>query len=274
VRYPTLRTVPDTGSQRAVVTGASSGIGAAFARLLAARGDEVVLVGRDRARLETVAAGLGGHVDVVVADLTREDELATVEMLLRDATVPVGLLVNNAGAGWYGPVVDHDPEHLRDTVALNVTALIRLTRAVLPGMVHRGSGGVINVSSVAGSSPSANMATYAATKAFVDSWSASVVRELHGTGVVVTNVKPGYVRSEFHARSGEDLVHVPDAEWLAPGDVARRALAAHARGRRSVVILPEVGRIRGGVRWARAGLRRRAPWLGAVKRAVTGGHRS
>ena len=264
----------ETAARRSVITGASSGLGAAFARLLSVQGHEVVLVGRDRGRLEEVAAGLPGHAEVVVADLTRDEDTARVEAVLDDPAAPVGLLVNNAGVGWYGPVVGQDRERLRDTVAVNVTAPVRLTRAAVAGMVRRGAGGVINVSSVAGSSASASMAAYAATKAFVDSWSASLVLELAGTGVVVTNVKPGYVRSDFHARSGEDVTHVLDGEWMAPDDVARRALAAHGGGRRSVEILPEVGRVAAAQRWVKSRLVRRAPWLRDVKRAISGPRRS
>lgn len=250
-----------------MVTGASSGIGTAFARLLSAQGYDLVLVGRDEARLAAFAAELPGPARVVAADLTHDDDLARVEALLAGA--PVDLLVNNAGAGRYGPVVHQDPQALGDTVALNVTALVRLARAVLPAMVSRRSGGLINVSSVAGAAPSANMATYAATKAFVNSWSASVTQELRGTGVVVTCVKPGYVRSEFHARSGEDLTHVPDAYWLAPADVARRALEAHARGRVDLVVLPPLPPLQRLRRWAIGWVLRRAPWVRSAKRALT-----
>lgn len=253
---------------RALVTGASSGIGAAFARALAQQGYEVVLVGRDRERLAAVAAGLAGPARVVVADLTREPDLAAVEAVAADPDAPVDLLVNNAAAGWHGPFVEHDPDLLGATVALNVTAAVRLARAALPGMLARGRGGLINVSSVAGSSPAPRMAVYAATKAFVDSWSATLVQETRGTAVTVTCVRPGYVRSAFHDRSGEDLDHLPDTEWIPADTVAARALDAHARGRASVVVLPDLPVRERALRQGRGWLLRHAPWVRDVRRAV------
>lgn len=254
--------------RRALVTGASSGIGAAFAGALSAQGYELILVGRDRERLAAVAGGLPGPARVVVADLTREPDLAAVEALLADADAPVDLLVNNAAAGWHGPFVEHDPDLLGATVALNVTAAVRLTRAALPSMLARGRGGLINVSSVAGSSPAPNMATYAATKAFVNSWTASLRAETRGTDVTVTAVQPGYVRSAFHARSGEDLDHLPDTEWIPAETVAARALEAHARGRAVVVVLPDLSPVERAKRRVRAWLILRAPWVRDVTRAV------
>jgi hypothetical protein len=260
--------LPDTSVSRALVTGASSGLGAAFARTLSERGYDVVLVGRDRERLASVAATLPGVAQVVVADLTLPSGLATVEALLSDGDAPIDLLVNNAGAGSHGPFVDHDPDLLTDTVALNVTAVIRLTRAVLPGMIARGRGGLINVSSVAGSSPAADMATYAATKAFVDSWSASMALELRGTGLTVTTARPGYVRSDFHLRSGENLDHIPDVEWMSPESVARRVIEAHVRGRASVNVLPPLSPKEWVQRRGKTWLVQRAPWLRNIKRTL------
>src|SRR5207237_2052965 len=137
-----------------------------------------------------VAGTLPGPGRVFVSAPTAPSDLAAVEAVLRDRAAPVDLLVNNAAAGWHGPFVEHDPDLLRDTVALNITAVVRLARAVLPRMVERGHGGLINISSVAGSSPALSMATYAATKAFVNSWSASITQEPQGTGVTVTCIQP------------------------------------------------------------------------------------
>ncbi len=223
---------------RALVTGASSGIGAAFARLLSREGYQPVLVGRDRERLESVAASLAGPAQLLVADLTSEGELAYVESVVAEAAAPVDMLVNNAGAGWYGPFVQLDPHRLAETIALNVTAVARLSRAALPLMVARGRGSLINISSIAGSSPAPNMAVYAASKAFVSNWSASLTQELRGSGVAVTCVDPGYVRTDFHARSGEHLDHVEDAEWISPEDVALRSLQAHRCGAEVVTVYP------------------------------------
>jgi short-subunit dehydrogenase len=250
---------------RAVVTGASAGIGAAFARALAARGHHVVLVGRDRGRLDAVAASLPGPSEVVVADLAHEDGVRTVEAVLRDG--PVDLLVNNAGAGSYGPFTEQDPDRLGETVALNAAAVVRLSRAVLGPMVGRRGGGVITVSSLAGGAPQPGMATYSATKAFVDSWSRSVREELRGTGVTLTCVQPGWVRTGFHSRSGQAVGAVDDGDWLEPDDVVARALDAHARGRGSVVVLPRVSPPRAAVR----GVRRRLgklSWLRDLRHPV------
>jgi len=259
--------MPDGTTGRALITGASSGLGAAFAGLLSERGYEVILTGRDLVRLQSVAGSLPGPSRVVVADLSRPAELATVEALLADTDAPVDLLVNNAAAGWHGPFAQHDPALLDETVALNITAPIRLARAVLPVMVARGRGGVINVSSVAGSSPSPRMAAYAATKSFVDSWTAAVTSELRGTGVILTCVKPGYVRTDFHVRSGEAVDRVRDTDWMSPTYVAQRALDAHVRGRTSAVILPDVPPLQRLARWS-AGRARRAPWLRGTRAAL------
>jgi short-subunit dehydrogenase len=260
--------MPDDAVRRALVTGASSGIGAAFARILSERGYEVVLVGRDGGRLASVAGTLQGPSQVLAADLTLESDLSTVEEVLSSPSTSVDLLVNNAAAGWHGPFVEQDPDVLTATVALNATALVRLSRAALPPMIARGTGGLISISSVAGASPAAEMATYAATKAFVNNWSASMVMELRGTGVTVTCVKPGYVRTDFHTRSGEVLDHLPDAEWMTPETVALRALEAHTRGRASVVVLPKLPPWQRVQRAGKIWLIRRVPWLRNVKRAL------
>jgi uncharacterized protein len=220
-------------------------------------------VGRDQERLDAVAAALPGPSEVVVADLAGEDGLRAVEALLR--AEPVDLLVNNAAAGTYGPFVEQDPAALSATVALNAAAVVRLSRAALEPMLGRRAGGVITMSSLAGSAPQPGMATYSATKAFVDSWTASVRDELRGTGVTLTCVRPGWVRTGFHARSGQAVGHLEEGDWLDPGDVAARALDAHARGRASVVVLPRVSPARGAVRALRRRLSRLS-WLRALAR--------
>jgi short-subunit dehydrogenase len=269
---PTTR--PEGPTRRALITGASSGVGAAFARLLSQQGCELVLVGRSRERLESVAGSLVGPTQILVADLTREADLIDVETLVAEATTPVDMLVNNAGAGWYSSFAQLDPHALAETIALNVTAVLRLSRAALPLMVARGHGSLINISSIAGSYPAPNMAVYAASKAFVTNWSASVAAELRGSGVAVTCVNPGYVRTDFHARSGEDLNHIADAEWISPNDVALRALAAHRRGEEVVRVLPEAPLWRRVQRSGRTALVRKAPWLHDVKRALKAPGRS
>jgi short-subunit dehydrogenase len=214
----------------ALVTGASSGIGAAFARELDRRRYAVILVARDSDRLDKVSSDLTGPAEILAADLTDASGLAAVERRLADPARPVDLLVNNAGAGTYGPVTETASDSLAAAVDLNVLALVRLTRAALPAMLSRHRGGVINVSSIVSTRPAPRMATYAATKAFVDSWTRSLRDELDGTPVTVTCLRPGWTRSDFHQRAGQTADHIPDAQWHDPDAVARTALDAHAAG--------------------------------------------
>jgi len=243
-------TEPEPGT--ALITGASSGIGAAFARALAARGHHVVLVARDEGRLRQVAAGLTTGAEVLVADLSDRAQLARVEARLSDSRRPVDLLVNNAGAGAYGGVQDRDIELLTAEIELDVLAVVRLTRAVLPGLLARHRGGVLNVSSTASTGVAPSLATYAASKAFIDSWSRSLAEGLRGTGITVTCVRPGYTHTEFHHRAGQDVDRVPGVYWLEPEQVVREALAA--LDDRRTMIVPRGGRSRR----IRALVRRRA----------------
>src|SRR5260221_7653734 len=171
----------------ALVTGASAGIGTAFATRLAARGDGVVLVARDRARLDELAGVLAGRhgvaTEVLVADLTDPGQLASVEARLGDRERPIDVLVNNAGFGTNGRFADLDRDTEAREIGLNVVALVRLTHAALAPMIGRGSGGVLNVSSLAGGPPTPSNATSRATKAFVTSFTQSAPEEGLGTGV-------------------------------------------------------------------------------------------
>jgi short-subunit dehydrogenase len=220
----------------ALVTGASSGIGESFARLLAARGHDLVLVARRADRLEEVAARAGADSradsEVLVADLESDEGVALVEERLAGAGRPVELLVNNAGFGTSGrfhelPVADEEAE-----IRLNVLALVRLSHAALTSMVARGHGGVINVSSVGAYQPTPNSATYAATKAFVSSFTNAIHEELHGTGVKAMVLAPGFTHTEFHERAGIDQVgQMPEFLWQSTDEVVNAALKAYARGR-------------------------------------------
>ncbi|HET7529925.1 MAG TPA: SDR family oxidoreductase [Mycobacteriales bacterium] len=220
------------GYRSALVTGASSGIGAEIARVLAARGCDVTLVARRADRLDQLAAELGGaaRIDLLTADLADDAGVALVEQRLRDH--PVELLVNNAGVGTGGRFHTLPVEAELAEIRLNVLAVVRLTHAALPAMVANARGGVLNVSSLAGDQPLRGSATYAATKAYVTSFTESLAAELRGTGVHVTVVKPGFTYTEMGGDEAPDPSsflgrHV----WLQADEVARAAVDAVERGR-------------------------------------------
>jgi short-subunit dehydrogenase len=216
------------------VTGATAGIGAAFARRLAAEGSGLVLVARDAARLASTAADLsrryGVPVDPLPADLATDDGCAAVGDRLRDAATPVDLLVNNAGIGLRGTFWEVPLERQEELLRLNCLAVLRLTHAALSGMVARGCGDVINVSSMAGFSATSRGA-YGASKAWVTAFSEALANELAGTGVRVSAVCPGFTRTEFHQRAGLDMSRLPGLLWLDADDVVATALRDHRRGR-------------------------------------------
>lgn len=218
----------------ALVTGASVGIGAAFARRLASRGCDLVLVARGAERLEALALELerahGISVKVLSADLIGPDGIATVEARLADRACPIDLLVNNAGMGTMGKFWDLPVEGETDAIALNVLALVRLTHAALGPMVARDAGGVINISSLSAYQPVPLNATYGATKAFVSSFSNAVREELRGTNVKLMVVAPGFTHTEFQ-ESSFSPTDVPEFAWQSADDVAATAMRAYDRGR-------------------------------------------
>ncbi len=171
------------------------------------------------------------NVAVLAADLTEPRARAAVEARLADQARPVELLVNNAGFGASGPFAGQPVQRAESQVQLNVVALTRLAHAALPGMLERGHGGILNVSSMAGFVPSPGSATYAATKAFVTSFSESLHAEVRKRGVHVTALCPGFTRTEFHAANGVATSDIPGFAWLDSDDVARAGLAAVAAGR-------------------------------------------
>ncbi len=227
----------------ALVTGASSGIGQAFAVALGARGSDLVLVARRRDRLEDLAGRLretsGVSVETLVADLTDADDLAMVEDRLRDPSRPVDLLVNNAGAGGHGPFAERPIEDEDRRIRLNVLAPVHLMSAALPGMIERRRGGIVNVSSVASVQPLPFVATYAATKAYLTSFSQSVHEEVRGAGVTVVALLPGFTTSEFHDAADMRRSAIPGPAWLTADSVADAGLRALDRGQ--AVCVPGVG---------------------------------
>jgi uncharacterized protein len=221
---------------RALVTGASGGIGEALARELATREVDLVLVARSADRLAALAQELrdrdGIEAEVLSADLTDEAALTRVEDRLRCVDAPIDLLVNNAGVGQVGDFADLDIERAQQVIELNVLAPVRLTHAALPGLRER-AGGVLNVSSIGANQPVPRMATYAATKAFLTSWSESLHEELRGSGVHVTVLAPGFTRTNFVEAADADTPasRIPSFIWSDPLDVARAGLDGVARGR-------------------------------------------
>lgn len=229
---PDQTTTPETPTWRTVlVTGASSGIGREMARILAAEGSDLVVVARDEARLKALAAELPVAVEVLPADLADPTQLAAVERRVIDPDRPVDLVVNNAGFGTYGNLVDADIDAESREIAVNVTAVVRLTYAAVGAMIARGRGAVLNVSSVAGLQATPGNATYGASKAFVASFGESVAGELAGTGVTLTTVLPGYTRTEFAERAGIGGRSIPGPAWMAATDVAAQALEATRAGK-------------------------------------------
>jgi short-subunit dehydrogenase len=218
----------------ALVTGSTAGIGAAFARALAAEGSDLVLVARDAARLEAVATELrdrhGVEVEVLPADLTDRAGSLAVEQRLADAGRPVDMLVNNAGMGLKGKFWETDLADQERMLDLNCTAVLRLSHAALRAMVPRGHGDVLVVSSIAGFAPGAR-GPYSATKAWATAFTESISAQLAGTGVRASVVAPGFVHTEFHDRAGLDMARVPEWTWLDADDVAATALRDHRAGK-------------------------------------------
>ena len=228
------------GRQTALVTGASGGIGLELARLFAAGGYDLVLVARSTAKLEELAGELrkhGGAVRVLAKDLAKPESPEEVFRELEAAGVAVDVLVNNAGFATYGPFVEIDLGRELEELQLNVATLTHLTKKLLPGMLARRRGGVLNVASTAGFQPGPLMAVYYATKAYVISFSEALAEELSGTGVTVSALCPGPTATGFQQRAGlEDsklfsgMLQVADA-----AAVARAGYEGFRAGKRIVI---------------------------------------
>ncbi len=223
--------------QKALVTGASSGIGAAFASRLARQGYDLILVARDEARLQAHAEEFRRdhkiEVQVLPADLTKPSECARVEKV---AAAGIDLLVNNAGFGTFGSFWRLALEREEEQIRLNVVALVRLTHVALGPMVERNQGAIINVSSLASFQPMPYNATYGATKAYVTSFTEALAEELRGTGVKVQALCPGFTRTEFQQRAGLRISNLPAFLWMTADEVVDASLAALRRGQ--VVVVP------------------------------------
>lgn len=219
---------------RALITGASGGIGAEFARQLVEDHD-LLLVSRSQEKLEAVAsalAGAGREIVVLPADLSTADGVAAVVKHLSDSGSTIDLLVNNAGSGKHSRFLDTSESDLVEQVELDITAVVRLTRAVLPRMVAAGRGGVINLTSTSAFQPTPGLAAYAASKAFVLSLSEALAVETRGTGVTITAVAPGTVSTNFFANAGATF---EVGGMLTAERVVRDALRGYSKGASLVV---------------------------------------
>jgi short-subunit dehydrogenase len=220
-------------SRTALVTGATSGIGAAFARRFAADGYDLVAVARDEARLHSTAEQLtarhGVAVQVLPADLATESGREAVAARL--AEDPVDMLVNNAGLSLNTPFLRSTPARETQLLSVNVHAVMRLTLAALPGMVERRQGSVINVSSVSGFGAAMPGSTYPATKAWVTNFTESVALSVAPYGVRLMALCPGYVRTELHQRAGINMSKTPEWLWLDADGLVVDALRDLRRGK-------------------------------------------
>lgn len=223
----------------ALITGASAGLGLEYAKLFAADGHDLVLVARRRDRLEALAGQLeqahGTRAHVVAADLALPDGPRRTLEEIRRLEVPLEFLVNNAGFGTSGAFFELDLKRELEMVQVNIVAMLELTRAVLPGMIARKSGRILNVGSTAGFQPGPFMAAYYASKAFVNSFTEALWYELRGTGVTATVSCPGATATEFSTVAGTDRSRLFRMGAASPATVAREGYRAMMAGKPIVV---------------------------------------
>ena len=249
----------------AIVTGAAGGLGAAFARAFAAEGRRLLLIDLRKEALNDFAETLsrdGGEVEALVADLTNRDDVERVAQAIesrRDREV----IVNNAGFGQRGLLAETSPEGQQAQIDVMIGATVRFCRAALPAFVERGSGAVINVSSVGAFNPGTEWAIYGAAKRFVLHYTQSLSEELRGTGVRAQALCPGWTHTGFHDASGspESKANVPDTMWMTPDEVARASIDALRTDR--CIVIPGV----------RHHLHLAATYSGAFRRLLYGGLR-
>lgn len=234
---------PHRSYQTALVTGASSGIGAAIARQLAGQGLQVILAARREEKLATLARQIttrGGQVLVLPADLSTPDGCEHLVRRLSHQKIAVDVLVNNAGFGWYGYFSDMPWQTARDMLAVNVSAVMHLTRLLLPAMLTRHLGHIINIGSIAGGLPNQGIAMYSASKAFLDAFTTALYRELHGSGVQVSVVRPGPVKTGFFqsSRSQPEGKPIPGERLAVTAEVVSAAVSRLLLHPRRVVYVP------------------------------------
>lgn len=222
----------------ALITGASTGIGAVYADRLARRGNDLILIARNRDKLQALAARIsdetGRAVEVIAADLGDAAQLAQVEAVLRqDASITT--LVNNAGIGTHTPLLDSDVDRMEAMIRLNVTALMRLTYAAVPGFVARGSGAIINIASVVAIAPEQLNGVYGGSKAFVQAFGTSLNHELADKGIRVQSVLPGATATDFWETGGLPLDHLPSHIVMRAQDMVDAALVGFDRGETTTI---------------------------------------
>lgn len=220
-----------------LITGASTGIGAVYAERFASRGHNLVLVARDKTKLDSLAERLrherGISVDVLPADLTQAEDLTAVEARLRD-DARIGILINNAGVGQSGNFIGQQPDAIERLIALNITALTRLARAAAARFVEAGEGAIVNIGSVVGLAPEFGMSVYGATKAFVLFLSQGMDHELSSKGIYVQAVLPAGTYTEIWQRTGIDTCTLP--QMMEVGELVDAALVGFDR--RELVTIP------------------------------------
>lgn len=211
---------------KAVVTGASSGIGEAFARYLANMGYDLIIIARREERLQALADKLTVDVQIIVADLTNDSDIIRVEAVIRENN-DIAFLVNNAGFGHPGHFADVDLHHHLGMIHLHLDATVRLTHAVIPQMKTNKNGAIINVSSIGGLIPMPGSATYNATKSFLVSFSEAIAMELADDGIVVQALCPGFTYTEIWDSAGyQDMSDIPAIAWMSADEVVIISLGA------------------------------------------------
>ncbi len=229
----------------AVITGASTGIGAVYADRLARRGYDLLLVARSTRRLDKLAEKLAGEtgrkIEVMTADLTNRGDVAGLVQLLREDP-RVTIVVNNAGVGATAPLLNSDPAEMSRMIALNVEAVTQLTYAAVPGLVKRGSGAIINIASIVAIAPERLNGVYGGTKAFVLAFSQSLRHELANTGVNIQVVLPGATATDFWADAGKPVEQLPREIVMSAEDMVDAALAGFDQGEFvTIPALPDAG---------------------------------